>query len=248
MNVEEIIDKKPHLGDSLRLYNKISEFNKIVSIVEKNPIGFGDATYPPDLINQIFEGFSSTLDIPMDHLAPLKEAMDLGQIDLSRLPLNETPAFTLPYHEDEMFKILFLISRPYFLWLNIACNLNNTFWNEGKCPVCNSIPSLSSIKKGEERILYCSYCECSGHWHRIACPNCLTENFKDISIVILEGEEGIRADKCEKCKIYYKSFERYLTTGYSLDILDIISLPLDIVLQKNGYMRCSPNPLGMIRI
>ncbi len=88
MNIEEIIDKKPHLGDSLRLYKKISEFNKIVSIVEKNPIGFGDATYPPELIKEIFDRLSSTLDIPMDHLAPLKEAMGLGQIDFSSLPLN----------------------------------------------------------------------------------------------------------------------------------------------------------------
>jgi formate dehydrogenase maturation protein FdhE len=39
-----------------------------------------------------------------------------------------------------------------------------------------------------------------------------------------------------------------MTADNSLDNLDILSLPLDIVVQEKGYKRLSPNPVGMMRM
>ena len=125
--------------------------------------------------------------------------------------------------------ILFLISKPLFLAEGRKLDLNGIFWTEGKCPVCNSTPSVSLIGREEKRRFYCTFCETIGHWKRIGCPNCLTENTDDLSIISLEGEEGMRVDTCEKCKGYYKSFESYLLSEYSPDVLDLIRLPLDII-------------------
>jgi len=32
------------------------------------------------------------------------------------------------------------------------------------------------------------------------------------------------------------------------DLADLISLPLDIVIQEKGYKRSSPNPIGMVKM
>jgi formate dehydrogenase maturation protein FdhE len=47
---------------------------------------------------------------------------------------------------------------------------------------------------------------------------------------------------------YSKTFEGQMTEDNSMDELDIISLPLDIVVQEKGYNRSSPNPVGMMRM
>jgi formate dehydrogenase maturation protein FdhE len=35
---------------------------------------------------------------------------------------------------------------------------------------------------------------------------------------------------------------------YSPDLADLVSLPLDMVIQQKGYKRRSPNPLGMMNM
>ena len=83
---------------------------------------------------------------------------------------------------------------------------------------------------------------------RIGCPSCVTENAQDITIISLEGEEGMRADTCEKCRSYYKTFEGSMTIDHSLESLDIMSISLDIVVQEKGFKRHSPNPVGIIKM
>lgn len=252
-NIEEFIEKKPHLQDVLRLYEKVIKF---VGAIRELPLqmnipinpSLDDIAYPSGLVNPIFEKFSSIFDIPEENLASLKEAMRLGQIDLTRLPLNEVPSFSLPYHEEELGMILFLIGKPYFLRLRDLYNIDNTFWQEGRCPVCNSMPSIASIDKDGRRYLYCSFCETTGHYKRIGCPVCLSEDASRINIIIAEGEESFRIDTCDACNSYIKTVELRIIRDITPDVADIISLPLDIIAQDKGYRRNSPNPLGMLRM
>jgi formate dehydrogenase maturation protein FdhE len=58
----------------------------------------------------------------------------------------------------------------------------------------------------------------------------------------------MRADTCEKCKSYVKTFESSMTEGHSMDSLDIMSIPLDIIVQEKGYKRHAPNPVGIMKI
>lgn len=248
VTIQEIVDKRPYLKDTLRLYEKIDEFKRSTVHLNKNLISLGDIAYPQDLIESVFGRFSAEFDIPGDILAPLKEAMRLGQIDLTRLPMNEIPSFSLPYHADELAGILFIISKPYFLWLGKSYDISSKFWEEGRCPVCNSIPSLSFIKKDEGRTLYCSFCESRGPWHRIGCPGCQNRDAIKLDIIEIEEEKGLRIDLCNKCKSYVKTGSDNLLDDYTPELLDIISLPLDILAQERGYKRHSPNPIGMINM
>jgi FdhE protein len=247
MDVEEIIQKKPHLKDIINLYKKISEFNRKVSGLNKDLIHIGDVCYPPELIDPILEIFSSTLDVPLENLTPLKEALKFSQIDLTRLTMNEVPSFSLPYHEDELLMILFILSKPYFLDLRRLRNLDYTHWKEGRCPVCGARPSMSSIDEYGRKKLHCSFCETTGYHRRMECPLCQNFDTSRINIITFDGEEGLRVDACDECGSYVKTVTNNIF-HFTTDLADLVSIPLDIIAQSKGYKRNSPNPIGMIKI
>ena len=248
ITIEKIADQRPHLKDALRLYEKVTEFNRLTEEVNTAALSPGDISYSPGAIDPLFESFSSIIDVPVDILAPLKEAMKLGQVDLTRLPLNETPAFSLPYHEDELAGLLFLISRPFFLRLSSSLKASSLFWEEGRCPVCHSVPSVAFIKQDEGKTLYCSYCSNSGKWHRIGCPHCQNRDARKVELLEVEQERGFRIELCNECKSYSKTMNESLLSEYTPELLDVMSLPLDILAQGRGYKRLSPNPIGMIKM
>lgn len=63
--------------------------------------------------------------------------------------------------------------------------------------------------------------------------------------IILDDEE-IRADYCLECNTYIKSFKENHYIKYKDPFLiDLISLPLDIIAQRRGYIRRSPNIIGL---
>ncbi len=241
VTLQEIVAERPHLQEVVKLYEKVIEFNGSTSDLV---VSLGDVSYRPELIDPLFKSFSSVFDLPEDILNPLKEAMKLGQIDLSRIPINEIPAFSLPYHEDELSIILFLISKPFFLRIRDSYNIRGEFWKGARCPVCKSVPSLSFIKQDEGRILYCSYCESRWKWHRIGCPHCQNRRSDRLEIITTE-EQGCRIDICHECRSYAKTFTYTLLGDFTPALLDIISLPLDILAQDRSYKRLSPNPVGM---
>ncbi len=248
MTLEEIAKRKPHLNDAFRLYGKVRAFER--HVLDLNPaITAEERAYPHELVDTIFSSFSSIFGIPEDSLSPVKEAMALGQIDLTRLPLNESPAVSLPYHEDELLEILFLISKPFFIVVRNATAKNNfPFWEEGRCPVCNAVPSLSFIQQDSARHLHCSYCGYTGPWRRIGCPNCQNRDSMKLEIIEAEEEKGLRIDLCNECKSYIKTANYSLLDDYTPDLVDIVSIPLDIIAQGKGYRRLSPNPIAMTKI
>ncbi len=245
ITLEEIAADRPYLKETLKLYEKTIEFRGLTTDVA---VASGAVVYPSGSIDLIFKSFSTTFEMPEDMLDPLKEAMKLGQIDLTRLPLNEVPAFSLPYHKDELSAILFLLAKPYFLWLRGSSDVHDAFWEEGRCPVCRSVPSLSFITQDGGRTLYCSYCESVGKWHRIGCPYCRNRDAERLEIIAAEEERGFRADLCDGCRSYVKTINAPLLHDYTPDLLDIISLPLDLLAQERGYERLAPNPIGMRKI
>ncbi len=145
--IEEIIAKKPHLEDPLRFYEKSIRFTDAVRALGM-PSRPGLNAYPPEFVGRIVERFLSVFDLPEGSLSPLKQALELGEIDFKRLPLLEVPAFSLPYAEDDLTMLLFLLSRPYFLGMHDVLAHDDRLWEEGRCPVCRARPSLSSHLPG----------------------------------------------------------------------------------------------------
>jgi hypothetical protein len=155
-NFEELIAQKPHLEEPLRFYEKSVQFTDSVRALGI-PSGMGLKAYPSMFIGPIIERFQSVFDLPEGSLAPLKQALELEEIDFTRLPLLEVPAFSLPYPEDDLTLLLFLLSRPYFFGMHDVLPYADRIWEDGRCPVCNARPAVSSITPEGRQQLYCSF-------------------------------------------------------------------------------------------
>ncbi len=154
-NLQTLIEQHPHLKDLLKLYDKAERFwGEAADLLGTNGSGQSTAdsrAYPRDVIEPVLKSFSRIFGMPGESLAPLRQALEAGDIDFTRLPFNEVPAFSLPYPEEELSTVLFLLSRPFFRKLRDACSLDHRFWEEGRCPVCAARPALSSITEEPKR-------------------------------------------------------------------------------------------------
>lgn len=244
--IEAIIAKKPHLEGPLRFYEKSIQFTDGVRALDV-PAGPGLNAYPPEFIGRIIEPFLSIFDLPAGALAPLKQALELGEIDFSRLPLLEVPAFALPYPEDDLTILLFLLSRPYFLRKHDVQRRDDRVWQKGRCPVCSARPSLMTISS-EGLHQHCAFCGMKGRYTAPGCPVCHNRDAAALNTFVVKKEKGFVVRACDACKSYVKTVNEKLLGRVKPDLADLMSLPLDIMIQKKGYKRPSPNPIGMLRM
>jgi FdhE protein len=245
--IDEIIAKKPHLEAPLRFYEKSMRFIEAVQGLGMQSTRDMNA-YPPRYAGLIIDRFMSVFDLPEGSLSPLKQALELGEIDFTRLPLGEVPAFSLPYPEDDLIVLLFLLSKPYFSGMNDGTGSGDRDWEEGRCPVCSGRSSLVSVAGGNMRRFHCSFCGAAGHGTSAGCPVCLTSDPAKQGLLMFEGEEGFSVHTCGVCVSYVKIIEEDILSNMTADLADLLSLPLDIVVQEKGFKRPSPNPLGMVRM
>ncbi|MCE5313293.1 MAG: formate dehydrogenase accessory protein FdhE [Nitrospiraceae bacterium] len=247
MNIRELATNKPHLADAAALYERIEDFLKKADALKYMPAE-ADASYDKQTAEKIITLFSETLCIPMENISPLREAVVVGTVDFRRLPLNEVPAFASPWHEDELYAMLYIIGRPFLRWKAEASGYEKTTWDNGRCSVCGSNPSFAVMKKEDKKTLVCSFCGSTGTWRRIGCPSCMEIDGSKIDIIEAENEEGIRLELCNTCNSYIKAADEELVSASTADVADLMSLPLDIIAQQKGFSRNSPNPLGLRNI
>jgi len=114
------------------------------------------------------------------------------------------------------------------------------------CPVCGSPPVAAIIRNGGNenglRYLCCSLC--SSQWHKVrgVCSKCNTG--KDVTYYGIEGQPGpVTAESCDQCRTYLKIIK--LENDPEADPLadDLAMLPLDLLMEQEGYGRYGINPL-----
>jgi FdhE protein len=252
INIENLIEQRPHLKDPFEFYARWQRFQREAdAIMPKNRTALVPAeskSYPRDSAASVLRMFASAFNLPPNGLAPLGKALEAGDLDFMRLPLDELPDVPLPPGEGDLAAILFLLSRPWFLRLREVCVLDGRQWEDGRCPVCSARPALASIAEGPQRRLHCSWCGTTGPFRFIGCPNCGNEDTAKLGTLVPEGEPGFRVATCDGCQTYMKVVEGPLLTAMTPDLADLASLPLDIVAQGKGYMRRAPNPIGLKKI
>lgn len=233
---------RPYLGEINDFYDRILRFESQVELAHSYDPSEGPRQYVKEDIDRVMEAVAGGFDFDPRALEGLRAALRAEKVDFMALTGGAGALL-----EDEL-QFLSIISRPFFRSMNRAAGRDNAFWDRGRCPVCGSVPCLSVIEKESQRRYFCSFCGCRGFYRRIGCPQCGNDKARDITIISLEGEEGMRADTCEKCMSYCKTFESPMMADHSPDALDIVSISLDIVVQQKGFFRHSPNPLGIIRM
>jgi FdhE protein len=121
-------------------------------------------------------------------------------------------------------------------------------WQEGYCPICGSLPSISYLAAsadlsadflkggGGQRHLHCSNC---GHEWRIKrnfCPACGNDH-PDMQVYYRVPEEpSERVDICRKCNLYLPCIDlREIDTEPHMDMAAVGMVHLDAYAQKDGF-------------
>jgi len=247
MSYEEMVKERPYLREVLDLYQKLKGLEELrITLPEdmfdkEQRISEEEAFEITSIVGRAF-------GLDEEDMYLLRKELCEGGIPLREIPLRIPHMPSLTFEKDELEVILFLIARPYLRAEKERLNLDGIFWEEGRCPVCNGTPVLSFLEKEEKRRFLCSYCGTMGPWRRIGCPFCGSDTPEDISIITVENEEKMKIYACNACKSYLKGFEMELLTEHSPGMLDLLSLPLDVIAQEKGLTRHAPNTLGMIKM
>jgi FdhE protein len=253
IDIQALIEQRPHLRDPLELYAKWQRFyHDAAELLPKGRSTLSleeSKAYPRESAGPIFRLFISIFDLPAEDFAPLCRALENGDIDFMRFPQGEIPALpSLSCTEEELTGILFLLSRPYFLALRETFPLDGSQWEDGRCPLCSAQAALASIIEGPKRLLHCSFCGTSGQYRFIGCPNCGSVDTAKLSTIVSDDEPGFRVVTCDECRTYVKIMESPVLGEMTVDLADMASLPLDIVAQGKGYARMAPNPISLKRM
>ena len=111
-------------------------------------------------------------------------------------------------------------------------------WLRRYCPTCGSLPTMAQlvgVDAGRTRLLLCGCCGTGWRYRRTGCPFCETEDEHRLSVVAIEGENGLRIDYCGSCGGYLKTYDG--GGGESFLLEDWTSLHLDIVARDRGLKR-----------
>ena len=116
----------------------------------------------------------------------------------------------------------------------------------GICPVCGSPPVASvlriDIPAPGARYLSCTLCGTDWHLSRGQCTQC--DSREKIAYFHIEGgNAAIKAEACEDCRGYLKILNREQDPLADPVADDLASLALDVLMDKSGYERASPNLL-----
>ncbi|MGB9710894.1 MAG: formate dehydrogenase accessory protein FdhE [Thermodesulfovibrio sp.] len=241
MKIEEVINEKPYLRSPLEFYGKIKNLTEQCK-KDKEMLNLDSDTA---LIDIVLKNFSLVFQIPYESVLFLKDEI----LKSGKNPVKEPHSlWTLQIQGEEISKeeaerMLFILSKPFFVFLRKEGE-QASFMDTGKCPVCGTDSSLAMITENNEKIMICPLCGHRGSFFRIGCPYCFNKDSTRIEILL--DDEEIRAELCLECNTYIKSFKEDHYMKYRDPFLiDLVSLPLDIVVQKRGYIRRSPNIIGL---
>jgi FdhE protein len=124
-------------------------------------------------------------------------------------------------------------------WLKKIPRPDYSDWKEGYCPICGGAPSMGELAGDEgEKRLHCSICASDWGVTRLKCSYCGNEETDSLEYFTAEGEAGYRVDICRKCSGYLKVVDsRELGEGLPMDVEDLNTLHLDLMAQKEGFVK-----------
>jgi len=122
----------------------------------------------------------------------------------------------------------------------ITDNQETAEWHNSFCPVCGSRAGMSELSATEDgkRYLVCSSCNYKWSFKRLQCPYCGNEESANLFYFTAGEDPSIRVDGCKKCSRYIKTRDnRVGNADIPLDIVDILTIHLDLLASKEGLER-----------
>lgn len=195
-------------------------------------------THRPQLKDEL-EKIKAQLDVPNKDLRPLLERF-IWQDEKS---LNDY----LEKHElngELLSLILFHVARPLVAGFASGLNGRKSYekWQKNTCPVCGWKASMA-VTSGEnkQRILHCSFCETAWPFKTMECPHCSNEDHHTLKYLTIDDDEVYRINVCEKCRGYIKTLDESKVVFKNTAMEeDLNTLHLDIIAQREGYLKDAP--------
>jgi formate dehydrogenase maturation protein FdhE len=127
-------------------------------------------------------------------------------------------------------------------------------WSIASCPACGAAPQVSVIIEesgefmaGSPRYLVCARCALWWPFARATCVSCGEDDSRLLGSYVAEGQQWVRVDVCDVCRVYVKSFD--LREPGSREVVplvdDVATLTLDIWAHDQGCRRPSVSLAGV---
>ncbi|MGD9973425.1 MAG: formate dehydrogenase accessory protein FdhE [Desulfatirhabdiaceae bacterium] len=120
-------------------------------------------------------------------------------------------------------------------------------WKTGYCPICGSMPGLSTLEKEGERSYVCSFCRHVWAAPRLFCAFCSNTDGKTLHYIYSDQESEYRVDACDVCNRYIKTIDMRKTSRRIYPPLEMIAtIHLDILASDAGLAPVYDwNPMGL---
>ncbi len=197
----------------------------------------------------------SELEIGADRVMEALETGELSAERLFRAYLDEDQDFFASWAEKTPTtqKLVFFLAQaaltPFIR--SMACNIVEArplkgVWEHGHCPVCGSLPYISSLETREGlRMMHCSFCQSAYRVARIGCVYCGERDPQKLHYFDAEEMPGFRVDFCDQCRMYVKTADFRQMDRISVPMLDDLeSLTLDVLAQAKGHIRPTLSAFG----
>jgi formate dehydrogenase accessory protein FdhE len=142
------------------------------------------------------------------------------------------------------------ILQPWVRLLAAAKRPPERALRKGNCPFCSGLPWMGTRRgeadlQGGQRNLCCALC--AGEWEfmRIRCPACGEDDPHKLPNFHDEARKAVRVETCDTCKRYLKSIDLSVDARPIADVDDLVTLPLDLWAQEQGYTRIEPGLAGI---
>ncbi|PTN35051.1 formate dehydrogenase accessory protein FdhE [Desulfonatronum sp. SC1] len=197
----------------------------------------------------------SELGIGADRVMEALETKELSAERLFRAYLDEDQEFFAVWAEKTPTtpKLSFFLAQsaltPFIRSMArriIETRPLNGVWEHGHCPVCGSLPYLSSLETREGlRMMHCSFCQSAYRVARIGCVYCGERDPQKLHYFDVEELRGFRVDLCDQCRMYVKTADFRQLDRISVPVLDDLeSLSMDVLAQARGHVRPTLSAFG----
>lgn len=143
----------------------------------------------------------------------------------------------LALSEEMLFLIAGLSLAPSLRLLSsmVQDNFDIVWWDEPFCPICGERPNMANLEE-EGRRLYCTFCWMEWKYKGPGCLLCGIDDKKMVGLLRIRDEDGYHLSICGNCNGYIKLIDRrYLSKEMDRRIINIVSLPLEIIARQKGH-------------
>ena len=183
----------------------------------------------------VWDAYAGDLDAGVPVLASTSVTVDLAPLEaLTAKLIGTNPGHTHHLGWRAAARYLAPVVRSFDGWRG-----DDEKWLRPYCPLCGSPPAMAQLvgtEPGRRRLLCCGRCGARWRFRRTECPFCEHDDHQ-LATLKIEGESGLRIDRCESCRSYIKTYDG--EGDEKLLLADWSSLHLDVVALDRGWVRAA---------